>query len=372
MRELDGTLRVLKYTILGNSYLLLPPDRNPGLEDRLETRRLGSGRERVLGPQLVRRLCSLHDGIGSSGLVLGPIRDAEGRFALHVYNEDGSRCNFSGNAVRMVARYLVESGELADRVGTRCRLHVIGHDGLGDPPEPLVSGVDVEIAAPGGRAACAFLAEPRMGRLAVDADPSCIVETQRPTGAPPEPDVWLSIPALAALGRALERPRTWTSSSLVDLGNKHCVTFVETEEDLPAWDFVDVPSGALVALAYPGSRNGFEPLDRVFPNGCNLQFVHVQRSADSSGESRATSVAAVLHLRNFERGGGPTRSTGSSAAAAAAAAFARGLVGSRVRVVMPGGEMIVGIEGEPASITGIGIESPVTRVAEIEIAAEVV
>jgi diaminopimelate epimerase len=59
-------------------------------------------------------------------------------------------------------------------------------------------------------------------------------------------------------------------------------------------------------------------------------------------------VAALV----WERGAGETAASGSSAVAVAAAAVARGWSDSPVRVVMPGGTLVVEIDGRRATLVG--------------------
>jgi diaminopimelate epimerase len=59
-------------------------------------------------------------------------------------------------------------------------------------------------------------------------------------------------------------------------------------------------------------------------------------------------VAALV----WERGAGETAASGSSAVAVAAAAVARGWSDSPVRVVMPGGSLVVAIDGSRATLDG--------------------
>ena len=60
----------------------------------------------------------------------------------------------------------------------------------------------------------------------------------------------------------------------------------------------------------------------------------------------------VVSVLVWERGAGETAASGSSAAAVAAAAVARGWSDSPVRVVMPGGSLVVSIKGQRASVEG--------------------
>ncbi len=60
----------------------------------------------------------------------------------------------------------------------------------------------------------------------------------------------------------------------------------------------------------------------------------------------------VVSVLVWERGAGETAASGSSAVAVAAAAVARGWSDSPVRVAMPGGELVVTIEGARATLEG--------------------
>jgi diaminopimelate epimerase len=60
----------------------------------------------------------------------------------------------------------------------------------------------------------------------------------------------------------------------------------------------------------------------------------------------------VVSVLVWERGAGETASSGSSAVAVAAAAVARGWSDSPVRIAMPGGELVVTIEGGGATLEG--------------------
>ena len=62
----------------------------------------------------------------------------------------------------------------------------------------------------------------------------------------------------------------------------------------------------------------------------------------------------VVSVLVWERGAGETAASGSSAVAVAAVAVARGWSDSPVRVAMPGGELVVTIEGGDATLDGPG------------------
>ena len=91
--------------------------------------------------------------------------------------------------------------------------------------------------------------------------------------------------------------------------------------------------------------------DLRFPERTNVQLVRV----DSDHE---------LTVGVWERGAGETLSSGTSAVAAAAAAVAHGWCQSPVRVRLPGGELLVELDGERrARLTG-----PAEQICNVELA----
>jgi diaminopimelate epimerase len=108
----------------------------------------------------------------------------------------------------------------------------------------------------------------------------------------------------------------------VSVGNPHAVAFVGDCRAVPVSTV-----GPLVET------------DPHFPDGTNVEF--------------ATVLAADgIELRVWERGSGETLACGSGAAAAAALASRRGLCGSRVTVLLPGGPLGVEVEGDQVWIDG--------------------
>ncbi|HVL30749.1 MAG TPA: diaminopimelate epimerase [Solirubrobacteraceae bacterium] len=84
-----------KWQALGNDYLVF------------EAR----GLPFELTPARVRRVCDVHTGIGSDGVLLLSEPDAEGFVArLRIFNPDGSEAELSGNGARQAAMYLRRAG----------------------------------------------------------------------------------------------------------------------------------------------------------------------------------------------------------------------------------------------------------------------
>jgi diaminopimelate epimerase len=99
--------------------------------------------------------------------------------------------------------------------------------------------------------------------------------------------------------------------SVVNVGNPHCIFFVE---DADAHD-----------LARFGPMLEHHPL---FPERANISLAEV-------------TAPDALKLRTWERGAGLTRACGTAACAAAVAAARRGLTGRKVRVSLPGGDLLI-------------------------------
>jgi diaminopimelate epimerase len=98
-------MRFSKWHGLGNDYLLV------------ERTDIGS----PLEPELVRRLCDYHLGIGSDG-VLEVLETAGARATIVIWNPDGSTAELSGNGTRIAARWLARASgadEVTIVVGAR-------------------------------------------------------------------------------------------------------------------------------------------------------------------------------------------------------------------------------------------------------------
>ena len=83
-------LRFTKYHALGNDYIVIDP------KDRAEP----------FTREQVRTICHRNFGVGSDGILLGPLPSTSAKCALKIYNPDGSIAEKSGNGVRIFSRYL--------------------------------------------------------------------------------------------------------------------------------------------------------------------------------------------------------------------------------------------------------------------------
>ena len=83
-------LEFWKYHALGNDYLVIDPKDLPSL----------------LTTAQIRTICHRNFGVGSDGILLGPLPAANAKCALKIYNPDGSEAEKSGNGLRIFSRYL--------------------------------------------------------------------------------------------------------------------------------------------------------------------------------------------------------------------------------------------------------------------------
>lgn len=84
-----------KYHALGNDYLVLDPQDAPQLPDIAA----------------IRTICHRNFGLGSDGILYGPLPSAKADFGLRILNPDGSEAEKSGNGLRIFARYLRDTGK---------------------------------------------------------------------------------------------------------------------------------------------------------------------------------------------------------------------------------------------------------------------
>lgn len=212
-----------------------------------------SGRK-PLAEKDIRHICDRHTGIGCDQLILmEPSNEAD--LFMRIYNGDGSESGACGNATRCVADlYMSEQATDACVIETRAGL----------------------------------LPCRRAGPLTVTVD----------MGAPEFPEK----PFIEIID-GLKDP------VLVNMGNPHCVFFVE---DLAQ---IDIPAIGPQIEHHP-----------FFPNRTNVEFVQIL------GRGK-------VRLRTWERGAGLTLACGSAACATVAAAVQRKLTDRTITIQLDGGEL---------------------------------
>jgi diaminopimelate epimerase len=209
---------------------------------------------------------------------------SSGDCQMQLYNADGSRPETCGNGLRCIAKLAVDRGHVK-----QARFTIETDAGPRQTEVTLDRGFVVS--------ARVHMGTPRI--LARD-EPLAL-----PAGS--------KTPSLRA--------------TLVDVGNPHCVVFVDDERSAPVT--------TLGPLLEHHAR---------FPNGTNVEFLALRREG--------------AHLRVWERGVGETRACGSGACAAAVAAVARGVVRWPLRLQLPGGVLEVSSDGQG----GVFLSGPVETI----------
>jgi diaminopimelate epimerase len=92
-------MKFTKYHALGNDYLVITPQEADELDQH---------------PEVIQRICHRHYGIGSDGILWGPVATQNAKFGLRIFNPDGSEAEKSGNGIRIFSRWLWDQGLVID------------------------------------------------------------------------------------------------------------------------------------------------------------------------------------------------------------------------------------------------------------------
>lgn len=230
-------MRFYKYQALGNDYIVIPPSDAPN----------------GLAAAEIIRICDRHYGVGSDGILLGPLPSTEADFGLRLFNPDGGEFEKSGNGLRIFARYLWDEG--------------------------LVQAAPFTIMTPGGRVTAQVFDQGR--RVTVDMGQVSFDSTRIPVLGPPR----------AVLNETIEIGGHTLRYCAATVGNPHCVVLMETVNAAIAHDL-----GPQLEKAprFPNRTNVqlMQVLDRQ-----NLRIEIWERGAGytlASGSS-SSAAAAVAH-----------------------------------------------------------------------------
>jgi len=92
-------MRFYKYHALGNDYIVMDPaDFSGWAEPTLEQ---------------IRVICHRNFGVGSDGILWGPLPTKRAQFGLRIFNPDGSEAEKSGNGLRIFSRYLYDQKKVS-------------------------------------------------------------------------------------------------------------------------------------------------------------------------------------------------------------------------------------------------------------------
>ncbi|MFO8008669.1 MAG: diaminopimelate epimerase [Candidatus Brocadiia bacterium] len=230
-------MRFAKYHGLGNDYIVLDPaEAHGGLTERE-----------------IRLVCHRHFGVGSDGILLGPLPSEQCDFGVRIFNPDGSEAEKSGNGLRIFARHLWELHSVREEPFTI--------ETAGGPVEAQVTG--------DGRAVTV-----QMGRVSFHSE-------EIPVEGPPR----------EVINEQMDVEGRMVTFCAATVGNPHCV--IPTEQ---------------VSAEEARELGPHIETDARFPNRTNVQFMEVMDRANvrieiwergagytlASGSS-ASASAAVAH-----------------------------------------------------------------------------
>jgi len=234
-------------------------------------------REKIPDPmQLAPLMCDRHIGIGADGLIIvGPSRQFD--FKMRVINSDGSEAEMCGNGIRCLARYVVETG-----LTKKTEFVTESLKGPHSQKVYMDKGKFVNVRTAMGKAVLQRSLIPMTGR---DSD--------------------------RVVGEELDVDGSGYRITLVNVGNPHCVVFVDDPDKID--------------LAVIGPKFERHP---AFPNRINTEFVQV---LDKNN----------LRMRVWERGVGETLACGTGATASVVAAILNGLTFDTVCMHLRYGDLII-------------------------------
>ena len=248
-----------KYHGLGNDFILI--------DNR-------SSSEPVVTPEQAMKLCDRHFGIGADGVIFALPGENGTDYTMRIFNCDGSEPEMCGNGIRCLAGFLADlEGESRNK--DSYRIHTLG--GVMTPQ--LLSN----------------------GEVKVDMGLPRLLASEIPTNLAPAQEKVIS-QSLEVAGQ------TW-EVTCVNMGNPHCITFVE-----------DV---AAIELESIGPKFEHHP---VFPQRINTEFIQVVRRD-------------YLKMRVWERGAGITLACGTGACASLVAGVLTGKCDRTAIVELPGGPL---------------------------------
>jgi len=266
-----------KYHGLGNDYLVIAPnvcDFN-------------------LTADSIRLICDRNFGVGSDGILYGPIKETQNSklktqnfYGVRIFNPDGSEAEKSGNGLRIFAKYLFEN-KYVDKKDFSIKT--------------LGGMVEVQI-----QDEAANLIKINMGKVS-------FLSTEIPVKGKNR----------EVINEELQVNEVKYKATCLSIGNPHCVIPMEAVSEEKAKEL-----------------GPFIENHEIFPNRINMQLLKV---IDRSN----------IEIRIWERGAGYTLASGSSSCAAAAAAHKLGLVDREINVKMPGGNLFIEIDkNEEIYMTG--------------------
>jgi diaminopimelate epimerase len=278
-------------------------------------------------PALTRRLCERHTGVGADGVEFfswinesGMNKDGPAPISgrIRLYNADGSVAEISGNGTRCVAAWMTEETNA----------------------QP---GDQLSITTDAGVRLCT-IEEFRDSEI---NGPTVLVTTD------------MDVPEIEK--RTLElSDETEINGVYVSMGNPHFVIVYDSEQNSLQGNYpLDASERTLAMLDFSiGGRTWEEIGEEIcfhpdFPDQTNVEFVHVLGSASEPIHQVA--------IRIFERGVGPTSSSGTGTSAVSAAMIGEYGAANELEVLAPGGAQTVRWQGPGEKLYLTGPASLIAR-----------
>lgn len=232
--------------------------------------------------------CDRHHSVGAVGIVLienSDIADAK----MRIFNRDGSEGAMAGNCIRCVGKYLYDNGMV-----TKDRMTV-----------ETVSGV---------KSLRVFTRDGKVSSATVDIGKAVLDSAMIP----------VNIDTDRVVGRDINIDGKEFNITCVNVGNPHCVTFVDNV------DKIDIETIG------PKFEN-----NPMFPDRINTEFVRVVNSN-------------TIKMRVWERGNGETPACGTGACAAVVAAVENNYCkkNTDITVKVRGGDLLVNYSDNGITLSG--------------------
>jgi diaminopimelate epimerase len=256
------TIEFTKYHGLGNDFILI--------DNRQSS-------EPILTDVQAVQLCDRHFGIGADGVIFAlPATSPDADYKMRIFNSDGSEPEMCGNGIRCLARFLADL-QAPSRTPQTYQISTLA--GMITPQIQGDGQVTVDMGVP---------------RLTAAEIPTTLMEEDCRTILQP----------LEVAGR------TW-KVTCVNMGNPHCITFVDNVAEIP--------------LETIGPQFEHHP---VFPQRTNVEFVQAI-------------APDYLKMRVWERGAGITLACGTGACATLVAGFITGRCERKATIELPGGPLLI-------------------------------
>ncbi|NEP85854.1 MAG: diaminopimelate epimerase [Okeania sp. SIO2C2] len=249
------TVSFTKYHGLGNDFILIDNRHLP---------------QPIVTPEQAIKLCDRNFGIGADGVIFALPGEGQVDYTMRIFNSDGSEPEMCGNGIRCLAKFIAE---LENNNKTKYNIHTGA--GLIVPELRADGQITVDMGQP-------KLLASEIPTTLGNADEKIVNQTLEVTG------------------------KSW-SVTCVNMGNPHCITFVENVAD--------------IALEIVGPQ--FEH-HSVFPERTNTEFIQVIRQN-------------YVKMRVWERGAGATLACGTGACASVVAGVLTQRSDNKVTVELPGG-----------------------------------